>query len=205
MGASDIATGPRWAKPLLRVALILTIISIVLCAAPARALADNRAAKIKAAVFYYVLKFVEWSSLRDESALKVCFIQSDPILEELSFLIVGKKIQGRTPVLRKVSSPNDIRSCHVLYLPDIADSSELAIVAATPQLITICSVASRRALPCTIQIYEEGNPAKVALSRGLLSTAGFKVSSELLEVAIDSESGRPLLGGGAVERSVGKN
>jgi hypothetical protein len=72
---------------------------------------------LKAAFIYNFSKFVEWpeSAYRGKRDFCIATLGRSPLDRELAVLS-GKVVQGRSIVLRKVSSPEDATQCQVLVI-----------------------------------------------------------------------------------------
>ena len=72
---------------------------------------------LKAAFIYNFSKFVEWpeSAFRGRREFCIASLGRSPLDRELAEL-VGRSVQGRSIVFRKLNSPEDAAQCQVLFI-----------------------------------------------------------------------------------------
>ena len=130
------ATGRRISA----LALLLTAIGFAVCRAQAPA-ADE--AGIRPAMVFNLTKFIDWPAWKigDANApFVIGVLGNDPINEDFENLARDKQMQGRTVVVRRVTTILQARECHVLYFsnserkrireltPDLAKAGVLACI-----------------------------------------------------------------------------
>jgi hypothetical protein len=84
--------------------------------------AAQREARIKAALVFKIVKFVDWpaSSFGPGVPVRICTLGDSPVAQALS-AVDGKPVRDRSAqILRLGSTPGEVASCHVLYLAPTA-------------------------------------------------------------------------------------
>ncbi len=116
-------------------------ISAHLCVAASRYKEDE----IKAVLIYHFAKFIDWpptSLSRTHHEFTLCIFGTSP-LESALATIRGKPVKGRPLVIRHVSRPAQIQTCHTLFISASAFTSATAILAHAKNLpiVTISDLA----------------------------------------------------------------
>jgi hypothetical protein len=65
---------------------------------------------------YNFIKYIEWPENKSQGDFVLGILGDSPILHELEKLAATKKAKGRTIVIKKFSSPEQVTECHLLYV-----------------------------------------------------------------------------------------
>ncbi len=148
----------------------------------------DRASKIRAALLYYIAKFVELSPVKGES-INICLVGSDSMEDILPSTVEGKLVSG-FPIKvqsKKTLTPESISTCSLVFLGTLSDS-ELTIVNSTLtkwEGLSVCSEHITTTLnQCVIRLFEENNKARIAVNRNRANKNKVTISSELLDVVL---------------------
>lgn len=155
--------------------------------------AEERGARIKVGIFFYVLKFVEWAPYQVGDRLKVCIAGRDEV-SSLFESTLKDKVIGKLP-LEFVSTTGELptkvekEGCSVAYFPQetLEDkyTSRIRALDQNGSTLSVCGVARLRKDVCMIQLFEEDNRARIAVNRDIVRNFRCRISAELLDVAID--------------------
>src|SRR5579872_4993862 len=88
---------------------------------------------IKAAFLYKFGFFVEWPQTAfsaSDSPINLCIVGNDPFGTLLDDTIRGQKIGNRAVVVRRMDSVSRDSGCHIVYVPDDAESRSVQALAA---------------------------------------------------------------------------
>lgn len=112
------ATRRQWLRPMPWLALA---VSLTLAAAVGRAETPlQREDRIKAALVFKLVKFVEWpaGAFVGRDPLQICALGDSAVGQALA-AADGKPVRDRAAQFRKIDSlsPAEVTGCHVLYLP----------------------------------------------------------------------------------------
>jgi hypothetical protein len=69
----------------------------------------------KAAFVFKLVNFVQWPNGASHD-LGVCFIGADATSDALQHLVLGKSINGKAIVVRRLASTADFKSCQVIFM-----------------------------------------------------------------------------------------
>jgi len=171
-------------------ATLVTLLWMTLLAHEALSEDDTllRAGKIRAALVYYIIKFVDRDH-RIDVPLTVCTLGSDPLIAALPATFENKSLNGRSFEVKSFSAVpmlNELQVCQVMFFGNDRIHDGLALIkdrSDHPPLV-ICAVPSIDWNGCGVEIYEESNKARIALDNERLESDGFKIGSELLEVSV---------------------
>lgn len=85
--------------------------------------AVSREDRIKAALIFKLVKFVEWptGAMPGKDPIQICVAGKSPVGDALS-VVDGKPIRDRNTAYRRLAalSPAEVMGCHVLYVPESA-------------------------------------------------------------------------------------
>jgi len=73
---------------------------------------------------YNFMKYVEWPEAQSKGDFVIAVLGDSPINIELQALAAGKKLKGRTIILKKCATFEETSGCHLLYIA----SSKSAVV-----------------------------------------------------------------------------
>ena len=149
---------------------------------------SDREYRIKAAFLYNFAKFTEWPAdkFSDETApMILCVIGVDPFGSVLENTVVTKKIKGRSIIVNRTATADNLRACHVLFvsssewnnLPEIVESLSGAAVLTTGDMDQF---AKRGGI---IKLTKKGNKIRFEINPKAAERAGVKLSSYLLSLA----------------------
>lgn len=66
---------------------------------------------------YNFMKYIEWPENTTSGDFVLGVLGDSPIYKELDALAKSKKIKGRNIVVKKISTPDEARQCHLVYVP----------------------------------------------------------------------------------------
>ncbi len=160
-----------------------------------------RSLRIKAAIVYYIAKFVRWPSELSSphttnEDVRVCYLKETPFIEEVKLILKDKTVRKRSFQLTKLSDSQDSlesaihHSCEILILSKQEISSYQTTLRNLQDkpILSICTTTHPKWGECTIQIFEEKNRGKIALDRQWAEKSNLVISSELLSLSIVSPS-----------------
>ncbi len=170
---------------------VLLIAPTIFSAFTTEANAETRTAReyrIKAAFLYNFAKFTEWPAdkFRDETApMILCVIGTDPFGPVLENTVIRKKIKGRSIIVNRSTTLDNLKTCHVLFvssserenLPEIVASLSGAAVLTTGDMDRF---AKRGGI---IKLTKKGNKIRFEINPKAAKRAGVKLSSYLLSLA----------------------
>jgi hypothetical protein len=96
---------------------------------------SNKELRVKAGFVVNFVKLTTWPSARlrsKHSPVSICVVDAVDFEAHLSFLTIGKKVQGRSLDVRHMSRTDSLRSCHVLYLGELEPEDMVKIVRGLP-------------------------------------------------------------------------
>jgi hypothetical protein len=152
---------------------------------------DSRELKIKSAVVFHIIKFVEWQrGVEPKDAIKVCASVRPELYDALAETFAGKVVRGRGLRIRAIAAPveSPITDCEILILDRAAASSAASATEhaeiRTHPVLSICEVDEIIWGGCIAQIFPQDNRARIAFDLERAQLAGLRPSSELLALAI---------------------
>lgn len=149
-------------------------------------LADDRAARVKAAFVYNFAKFVEWpaNTFADDAApIRLCALSSEQDGNRLD-LINGRSAQGRDILLQTVDSLAQSVDCQILYLiSPHEDYSGLLAPLLNKPVLTISEDEGFVDHQGMVSLYIDDNHVRFRVNLKAAQTTGLKVSARILQLA----------------------
>jgi hypothetical protein len=84
--------------------------------------------KFKALFMYNFTKYIEWPNEYQHGDFTIGVFGSSPIVTELEMIASKRKAGNQTIIIQQFNSVNDIRKCHILYIPTNKSASLLDIL-----------------------------------------------------------------------------
>lgn len=173
----------------------LTIISLLLFAglllgASRSCLAADAVTKeyrLKAAFIYNFAKFVEWprgNFANDSSPIVIGVLGANPFGDELGKTVHGRKISGRTIVIKAVSNAAAANGIDMLFVSgrEVANFARLERSLGSG-VLTVGESPQFARLGGMIIFNLEGDKLRFEINRGAATRGGLKISAQLQKLA----------------------
>jgi hypothetical protein len=72
---------------------------------------------------YNFIKYIEWPETKNQGDFVLGVLGDSPIIHELEKLAATKKAKGRTIVIKKFTSVEEVTECHLLYVTESKSGS----------------------------------------------------------------------------------
>jgi len=166
-----------------RISLTLGIIAM-LWTAPVCALADDTAAKVKAAYLYNIAKFVEWPDGAAEGSIVIGVVGEHPFGNQLPRL-ASQKISGRRLVVRRLEYGADLAGCHIVFLGEgMAGSCRTAVEGLVDHpVLTVSEERNFASQGGVIELVQQGGKVRMRINQEAATVRRIKLSRQLLSVA----------------------
>ena len=170
---------------ILRILLLAVLLAAVAAEPQATASLDQ---KVKAAYLYNFAKFVEWppeSATPNSNALAVCVLDDEAFAEVVEQTVRGKTANGRPFVVRRNPEPQQIRSCHILFIGAVERKrwGRLVEAVAGSGVLTVSDTDRFTHIRGIINFIVEGNRIQFEVNVDAVARSGLRISSRLLQVA----------------------
>lgn len=141
--------------------------------------------RLKAAYVYNFLKFTEWPSEKNaQTPLVVCLVNANQALLSAFENLNQQKANGRSILVRQLSSTTDVEGCHVYYLREGGAPVALRNLAEHhPNLLTVGDADDFIAKGGIIGLLEKQGHLQFEINLELIQRADYKISSQLLKLA----------------------
>jgi hypothetical protein len=142
--------------------------------------------QVKAAFLYNFAKFVEWPSQSFPDAttpITVGILGENPFGDELEKLAGGRRINGRTILVKQVQSAAAARGAHILFVSAGEDGRFAALKDGLGPVLTVgeSDAFSRRG--GMINFVFEGEKIRFEINVGQAEAAGLRISAQLQKLA----------------------
>lgn len=152
-------------------------------------MAASREYRIKAAYLYQFGRYVEWppkTFSTPQSPFVIGVLDGDPIAADLEQIARIKKIQDRPIQVRRFSTPDEVRACHILYLSaSLPPETQAEIIRRMRRKGVLPVGESNDFLDWggAIRFVVEENKVRVFIDRKAAEREGLTISAKLLQVA----------------------
>jgi hypothetical protein len=165
-------------------------------AAPREAIDPALERSVKAAFLYKFLGFVEWpAATLDESAgpITIGVIGADAIAAELEQIVPGRTLAGKPIAVRRLRAADSLADIHLLFVGRASERllAQFTQKAQRQSVLTVCESANPYARGCAINFVIAEGRVRFEVSQQTAENSGLRLSSRLLAVARNVETGRP--------------
>ena len=160
----------------------------ILALAPRPALAEPTEQEVKAALIFNIARFVEWpaTAFASPSApLVVAIIGQDDVGDALQLMLQHKSINGHPLEVRLVSTADEARKCHVLYIANSARGSVDALLQALhgANTLTIADISHFAERGGHVNLVLKDQHVRMLVNPTTVESSHLKISSKLLSLA----------------------
>jgi len=151
--------------------------------------------QVKAAFIYNFAKFVQWppeAFQNSKEPIAICVLGQDPFGSSLEDIVAGRAVEGRSLIVRHISSIKQVAGCHVLFISSVENKRPLPILAEikTPGVLTIGDSDASGADGVVINFKIERGKVRFEINLEAAEREKLRISSRLLSLAHIVESNR---------------
>jgi hypothetical protein len=144
--------------------------------------------QVKAAFLYNFVKFVDWPATpaAQEGPIELCVLGKDPFGGAIERVIEGKTVNGRPLAVRRMAEIAGARSCHVLFVSasEAGHVGEIAKAVHGWSVLTVSEIDRFSERGGIITFLMEGQRVRFRINPKVAASAGLKISSKLLQLAV---------------------
>ncbi|HQO29700.1 MAG TPA: YfiR family protein [Accumulibacter sp.] len=150
--------------------------------------ASQREDRIKAALVFKLVKFVDWpaAAMAGRDPVQICSLGESHVAEALA-AIDGKPIRDRLAQFRKITTltVNEVRGCHVLYIPASAReaSGSVSAVLRGKNVLTIGDAPDFARRGGMIGLIQSENKLSFEINLRVARESSLEPGAPLLELA----------------------
>jgi hypothetical protein len=144
--------------------------------------------QVKAAYLYNFGRFVQWpdeSGTDRNESFEICVLGTDPFGQALDATLAGGTIGGKNVAAKRITKPQDVNSCRILFISSSEEShlkEDLAALDKT-RVLTVSDIPRFSERGGMIGFILDGNRVRFDVNLDSAQGAGLTLSSELLKVA----------------------
>lgn len=183
-----------------RAAILLSAALLALAAgrfagdAPAAEGGDALEHRVKAAFLYKFAGYVEWPPAllaQADTPVTIAVMGAEPIAVELSQMVVGRTVNGRSLTVRRVRPGDSLAGVHVLFVgkTENARLPQLAQSAQPRSILTVSESDGALTRGSIINFVLADGRVRFEIARDTAEKSGLKLSSRLLAVAQQVRTG----------------
>lgn len=144
--------------------------------------------QVKAAYLYNFGKFVGWpdkGALSKDEPFEICVLGEDPFGLVLDSALTGAKISGKIVTAKRISKPQEIDSCRILFISssESAHLEEIFGALERASVLTVSDIPQFSQHGGMIEFVLDGDRVRFQVNLTNAEGAGLNLSSELLKVA----------------------
>jgi hypothetical protein len=144
--------------------------------------------QVKAAFLLNFVTFTEWPATAFESPsspLRICVVGDDPFDGSLVRTVQGEIVAGHPLITARIGSSEELRRCHVLFVPRSADSPGSAFEREnrSAPLLTVNESVGRRRDNAIINFAVDQGRVRFDVNRTEAERRGLRLSPKLLRIA----------------------
>lgn len=150
--------------------------------------------RVKAAFLYQFAGYVEWppaTFAQADTPVTIGVIGADPLAAELSQVVVGRTIAGRTVTVRRIKAGEPLAGVHILFIGR-AESTRVVQLSQTAQprsILTVTETDGALAQGSVINFVIAERRVRFEVALDTAEKSRLKLSSRLLAVAQDVRGG----------------
>jgi hypothetical protein len=141
--------------------------------------------KLKAAFVFRFAQFVDWpaAALDGRRTVEYCVWSPNPFGPVLQELVTGETLAGRPLAVREVNSPDQISTCHVLFVRGNGPGSSVLDKIGQQPILTVGESPRFLDEGGIIQLIRADNRIRFNINLAAANQAGLRLSSHLLRLA----------------------
>jgi hypothetical protein len=133
-------------------------------------------------------RYVQWPEDYNQGDFVITILGDSPMVQELQNLAEKKKVDGRTIKVTKVAKVNEVKKCHILFIPENQStqlSAALALIKSNEwaSLVVTAQEGLGKKGSCINFVNREGKPS-FELNLNAITKHQLKVFTELTRHAI---------------------
>jgi hypothetical protein len=165
---------------------LLTAFLLVLVLSPIKLMAQAPEYKYQSLFMYNFTKYIQWPESAQSGDFIIGVLGNSYILAELEKVAGTKSVGNQKIIVRKVSSAAEGEKCHILFVPksESKDFESLQNALKSKPVLVVTEKEGLCKKGSTINfIFLEGK-MRFELNQNAASTAGLKISTQLVSLAV---------------------
>jgi hypothetical protein len=140
---------------------------------------------LKAAFVYNFTRYIEWTPSNNGDEFIIGVLGYSPIIKHLQEISMTKSVNGKKIVIKQFYKPEEIKFCHVLFIPRESSYALPDILENVSKgTLTISEEDGYASQGTALNFVVVNNKLKFESNLKAMDAAGLKASSELLRLAI---------------------
>lgn len=175
----------RFCSSTIRKVAVVVIVALPLAVALAQAYNET---EVKAAFLYHFTGYVEYppdAFANPNAPFVIGVLGKDSILDALQNAVRGKNVRGRPVVVKQVSIGQELRDCHILFVPEAQAANLLRVqgILGDAPVLLVGESKDFAARGGMIGFFVEQNRVRFEINPEATRRARLTVSSKLLSLA----------------------
>jgi len=177
----------KFLKSIIHLLLSVTLIAVYSFTLNSDAQKVDTNAKIKAVFIYNFTKYIEWPSDYQSGEFTIGILgENEALYQELTKMSKVKKVANQSFSIKKYDNLNEVKSPHILYIPE--DSSSMLARAVSKlkgkSTLIVTEEPGLAKKGSSINFIVEGNRQKFELNKQTTKSHNLKIASTLENLAV---------------------
>ena len=141
---------------------------------------------IKAVFIYNFTKYFKWKKDQEVKTFNIYLLGKSDLIKPLKLIAKKKKVWDNKIIVRQINDINKIGYCHVLFISEINDNKLKVILKKlkSKNILTISDSKGFAKSGVAINFIKTDGKIRFEVNTTALKNAGFKLSSQLLKLAV---------------------
>jgi hypothetical protein len=142
--------------------------------------------KMHTVFIFSFTRYIQWPATYNGGEFEIIVLGDSPILDELKAMAQAKKVGDRSIKVTRISSPEEIRKCNILFVPANQSSqiNEVLNKVTTQSILVVTEEPGLGAKGSNVNFITRDGKLAFELNQGAATRQGLKVSNELSRLAI---------------------
>ncbi len=142
-------------------------------------------ARLKAVFIYNFLSYTTWPDDNPDEPYRIVVLGETPVTGYLREIAANRKVAGRPIVVEQATDWNDLRSCHVLYIPFAEADSITGILHSFGKepVLTVSDQVRPGGDSTALAFYLDEGKLRFQVDLDRVRNSGIHLSSQLLKLA----------------------
>lgn len=142
--------------------------------------------KMHTVFIFSFTRYIQWPAAYNGGEFEIIVLGDSPIVDELKAMAQAKKVGDRSIKITRISSPEEIRKCNILFVPATQSSqiNEVLTKVTTQSILVVTEEPGLGAKGSNVNFITRDGKLAFELNQGAATKQGLKVSNELSRLAI---------------------
>jgi len=128
---------------------------------------------------YNFVRYIEWPVSSQNGNFVIGVVGESPVSDELEKIIVNKKVNSQTVILKRFSSPDQVTFCHVLFISEKYCDKVEGITNSRNNTFMICERKGMTSKSSAINFIKQDAKIRFEINKENIKKSGLYVNNQL--------------------------